>query len=327
MQKQITFSDFEDASRKRVTKREEFLNEMDKTIPWDDLVSLVKPYYYKGKLGRKPIGIETMLRMYFLQIWFNLSDEGVEDTIYDSRAFSHFMKISFGYKTQAPDATTLLKFRKIIVNNKLDKQILDCINSLLSNKGVMMRGGSIVDATFIDAPTSTKNKGKTRDKEMHSAKKGSEWHFGMKAHIGVDAGSGLVHTTSYTAANIHDITETHKLVRSDDNFCYADSGYLGIEKRDEVMADEHLSKMEWHIASRPSSIKGLKKYAVEHEIESRKASIRSKVEHPFLIVKRQFGYRMCRYKGIDKNASRLNVAFALANIVLWTRSRQATLKA
>ncbi|WP_165046368.1 IS5 family transposase [Adlercreutzia sp. ZJ138] len=320
MDRQITFADIQNASRKRVTKREEFLRQMDKAIPWEALVALVKPYYFEGKRGRKPMGIEKMLRMYFLQLWFNLSDEGVEDAIYDSRAFSEFMGISFGLGDQAPDATTLLKFRRIIESKGLAAQMLDCVNAVLESKGVMMRGGSIVDATFIEAPSSTKNASKSRDPEAHQGKKGNNWHFGYKAHIGVDAGSGLVHTVKTTAANISDVTLAYDLVRKDDSFCYADSGYTGVSKRPEVASDEHLCEVTWVVAEKPSRIKGMQGLAIEHDIESRKASVRSKVEHPFLIVKRQFGYAKCRYKGIVKNANALTVLFTLANVAMWARA-------
>ncbi len=327
MDRQTTFSDIENASRKRTTKRDAFLREMDTAIPWEALVGLIKPYYFEGRRGRKPVGIEKMLRMYFLQLWFGLSDEGVEDAIYDSRAFSEFMGISFGCGDQVPDATTLLKFRRIIESKGLATQILGCVNDMLEDKGVVMRGGTIVDATFIEAPSSTKNAQGKRDPEAHQAKKGKNWHFGYKAHTGVDAGSGLVHTVAVSAANVSDIAMAHALVRKDDDFCYADSAYIGIAKRPEVAGDGHLREIEWAVAERPSRIKGMRGLAVEHEIEARKASARSKVEHPFLIVKRQFGYAKCRYKGLAKNASALNVLFALANVAMWTRAGRPELPA
>ena len=320
MARQTTFSDIESASRRRTTKRDEFLRRMDAAIPWAALVAVVKPHYSEGRRGRKPVGIERMLRMYFLQLWFNLSDEGVEEAVYDSRAFSEFMGISFGPGDQVPDATTLLKFRRIIESKGLAKEILGCVNAILESEGVMMRGGSIVDATIIQAPSSTKNASGERDPEMHQTKKGEQWYFGMKAHIGVDAGSGLVHTAEFTAANEHDVTAAHRLLRDDDEFCYADSGYTGVAKREEVASDERLSKVEWIVAEKPSRIKGKKGLAVEHDVESRKASVRSKVEHAFLIVKRQFGYAKCRYRGIEKNGCALTVLFALANVEMCSRA-------
>ena len=328
MDKQTTFSDIESSSRKRITKRDAFLREMDAAIPWDALVKLVRPHYFEGKRGRRPVGIEKMLRMYFLQLWFNLSDEGVEDAIYDSRAFSEFMGVSFGSGDQAPDATTLLKFRRIVESHGLGRDMLGCVNAVLEQKGVMMRGGSIVDATFVEAPSSTKNAAKQRDPEMHQAKKGKNWHFGLKAHIGVDAGSGLVHSVEVTPANTSDIAMAHELVRDDDDFCYGDSGYTGIEKREEVESDEHLSSMEWKTALRPSMVKELREADNwTHRMEARKASVRSKVEHPFLIVKRQFGWAKTRYRGMAKNENLMCALFALANVAMWSRAGRPELPA
>ena len=320
MARQTTFSDIENAARRRTTKRDEFLRRMDAAVPWAALVELVKPHYFEGKRGRKPIGIERMLRMYFLQLWFGLSDEGVEEAVYDSRAFSEFMGVSFGPGDQVPDATTLLKFRRIIEAKGLAKEMLDRVNAILEAEGVMMRGGSIIDATIIQAPSSTKNASGERDPEMRQTQKGQQWYFGMKAHAGADAGSGLVHTVTFTAANRHDVTEAHNLLRDDDRFCYADSGYTGVAKREEVASDGRLSQVEWIVAEKPSRIKGKRGLAAEHAIETRKASVRSKVEHPFLIVKRQFGYAKCRYKGIAKNGNALTMLFMLANIEMCSRA-------
>ena len=235
---QQSFSDMEYSLRKRTTKREEFLDIMDEIIPWDEWVDLIKPHYFSGKRGRPPKGIEKMLRMYLLQCWFTLSDEGVEDAIYDSYAFRKFMGINF-LEEQVPDATTLLHFRRMMEESKLGEQLFRAINYVIEQSGYLMRGGTIVDATIINAPSSTKNAEKSRDPEMHQTKKGNEWRFGMKCHAGVDAGSGLVHTIEVTAANVHDINVTAKLIREDDEVVYGDSGYLGIEKREEIQSDEH----------------------------------------------------------------------------------------
>lgn len=212
---QMTFSDYEYSLRKRKTKREEFLDIMNEIIPWEEWVEFVRPYYPNGKRGRPTKGIEKMLRMYLLQIWFNLSDEGVEDAIYDSYAFRKFMNIDF-MEEQVPDATTLLKFRHLLEENHLGEVFFKAINRVMEATGHIMHGGTIVDATIISAPSSTKNAEKKRDPEMHQTKKGNVWKFGMKCHIGVDSGSGLVHTITATAANAHDITEAHKLLREDD---------------------------------------------------------------------------------------------------------------
>ena len=284
--KQQTFSDIEYSNRRRKTKREEFLDSMDEMIPWDYWVSIIKPYYPSGKRGRPPKSIETMLRMYLMQNWFNLSDEGIEDAIYDSYAMRSFMHLDF-LTEQVPDATTLLHFRHLIEENKIGKRIFDDVKSRLEKAGLIMHGGSIVDATIIAAPSSTKNKEGKRDPEMHQTKKGNQWYHGMKVHSGVDAGSGYVHTITGTPANVHDIDETVKLVREDDHVVYGDSGYSGIGKRDEIKNDDHLSKVEFRINLRPSSIKVPDTYKGtnwDKEIENRKSSTRCKVEHPFLIV-------------------------------------------
>jgi IS5 family transposase len=219
---QQTFSDMEYSGRKRVTKREEFLNIMNEIIPWDEWVKYIEPHYPTGKRGRPPKGIEKMLRMYLLQSWFNLSDEGLEDAIYDSYAMRTFMGINF-FEEQVPDATTLLKFRHLIEEHKIAEQLFRAINYVIEQSGYMMRGGTIVDATIINAPSSTKNADKKRDPEMHQTKKGNEWRFGMKCHIGADAGSGFVHTIEVTSANEHDITVASKLIRDDDDVVYGDA--------------------------------------------------------------------------------------------------------
>jgi IS5 family transposase len=247
---QQTFTDMEYANRKRKTKRDEFLKIMEEIIPWDDWIELIKPYYFDNKVGRPARGIEIMLRMFLLQAWFNLSDEGIEDAIYDSYAMRHFMRLDF-MQEQTPDATTLCKFRKQLFENSIAQLLFNAVNEALEKRGHIMHGGTIVDATIIEAPSSTKNQDKSRDPEMHQAKKGNEWYFGMKAHAGVDAGTGYVHTVTATAANVHDITEAHKLLRKDDEFMSGDNGYQGIEKREEIVSDAHKSKMEYRINQRP----------------------------------------------------------------------------
>ena len=224
---------------------------------------------------------------------------------------------------QVPDATTLLHSRHLIEENKIGKRIFDGVKSRLEKAGLIMHGGSIVDATIIAAPSSTKNKEGKRDPEMHQTKKGNQWYHGMKVHSGVDAGSGYVHTITGTPANVHDIDETVKLVREDDHVVYGDSGYSGIGKRDEIKNDDHLSKVEFRINLRPSSIKVPDTYKGtnwDKEIENRKSSTRCKVEHPFLIVKRQFGYAKVAYRGIAKNMNRFHILFASANLVMCARA-------
>lgn len=288
--KQQTLSNIEYSNRKRKTKREEFLESMDRIIPWDHWINLIREHYPSGKCGRPPRGIETMLRMYLMQNWFNLSDVGIEDAIYDSYAMRTFMHIDF-FTEQVPDATTLLKFRHLLEEHKIGEQIFADVKNRLDKAGLIMHGGTIVDATIIAAPSSTKNKDGKRDGEMHQTKKGNQWYFGMKVHSGVDAGSGYVHTITGTAASVHDVNEAGHLLREDDRVMYGDSGYLNVEEHMESLDSERLSKMEFRINIRPSSIKLSKTYKGirwDDEIENRKSSTRCKVEHPFLIVKRQF---------------------------------------
>ena len=314
---QMTFSDYEYSLRKRTTKREEFLDIMEEIIPWDEWVEFVRPYYPDGRRGRPVKGIEKMLRMYLLQVWFNLSDEGVEDAIYDSYAFRKFMKIDFA-EEQVPDATTLLKFRHLLERNHLGEAFFEAIKRVMDESGHIMHGGTIVDATIIEAPSSTKNAEKKRDPEMHQVQKGNTWHFGMKCHVGVDAGSGLVHSITATPANTADITEAHKLLRADDEFAYGDNGYAGIAKRPEIKNDEHLSKIDFRINRRPKSLPKLPGNMIdwEREIEHRKSAVRCKVEHVFRIVKNTFHFRKVRYKGLAKNLHKLNVLFACANLLM-----------
>ena len=319
--KQQTFADYEYENRKRITKREAFLNAMDEIIPWSHWVEMIRPFYPDGKRGRPPKKIETMLRMYLMQSWFSLSDEGIEDAIYDSYAMRSFMCIDF-LSEQVPDATTLLNFRHLIEENKIGEQLFADVNARLEKAGLMLHGGTIVDATLIAAPSSTKNKKKARDPEMHSTKKGNQWHFGMKVHAGVDAGSGYVHTITGTAANVHDINEAASLIRKDDEVVYGDSGYLGIEKREEIQNDDHFSHVEYRINQRPSSLKMKICDGINWDkvIEHGMSSVRCKVEHPFLIVKRLFGYAKTAYRGIAKNMNRFHILFASANLLMCSRA-------
>ena len=324
--KQQTFTDIEYSRRKKKTRREEFLDTMDQMIPWKDWIALIEPYYPTGKRGRPTRGIETMLRMYLMQNWFNLSDAAIEDAIYDSYAMRSFMRLDF-YREQVPDATTLLKFRHLLEEHHIGEQIFADVNDRLEKAGLIMHGGTIVDATIINAPSSTKNKEGKRDPEMHQTKKGNQWYHGMKIHTGVDAGSGYVHTITATSANVHDIEEATKLIREDDEVMYGDSAYSGMTKRPEVKADDHLSSMEYRTNIRPSSIKVSDSYQGiqwDREIENRKSSIRCKVEHPFLIVKRQFGYAKVVYRGLTKNFNRFNVLFASANLLMCARAGRTT---
>lgn len=322
MRKQQSFTDIEYSNRKRKTKREEFLDIMDEIIPWGEWVDFIKPQYPDGKRGRPPKGIEVMLRMYLLQIWFSLSDEGLEDSICDSYAMRKFMGINFA-EEQVPDATTLLHFRHLIEGNEIAKKLFSAINYVLEQGGCMMRGGTIVDATIISAPKSTKNASGKRDPEMHQTKKGGEWYFGMKCHVGVDAGTGYIHSLEATSANVHDITQASKLIRDDDEVLYGDSGYIGIEKREEIKNHPNKSQIKYRINRRPGKIRAMKNgYAksFEKQLERRKSSVRSKVEYVFHIIKDKFGFRKATYRGIAKNLNRLYMLACSANLYMCQRS-------
>lgn len=320
--KQQTFSDIEYSGRKRTTKRDEFLAIMNEIIPWQEWVDLIEPHYFKGKRGRPPIGIERMLRMFLLQAWFTLSDEGVEDAIYDSYAMRKFMGIDF-MKEQVPDATTLLHFRHLMEEHKIGERLFKAIRRVMDETGHIMHGGTIIDATIISAPSSTKNESKERDPEMHQTKKGNVWFFGMKAHTAVDAGTGYVVGVTATAANEHDLTQAHLLIRDDDRVVYGDAGYLGIEKRPEITCDKNLSSIDYRINLRPGSLakkKDGKVQECERQIEHRKSSVRCKVEHPYRFVKVQCGFRKAVYRGLEKNLNRLFVLFMSANLWMCARA-------
>jgi len=317
---QPSFTDVEYGNRRRVSRRERFLSTMADTIPWAQWVALIQPHYYAsspGKKGRKAKPVETMLRMYLLQVWFSLSDEGVEDAIYDSYAMRQFMGLDFAVE-QVPDATTLLHFRHLMERHGLGEKLFAAQNQIFDEQGWIMRGGSIVDATIIAAPSSTKNATGERDPEMHQTKKGSQWYFGMKAHIGVDAGTGYVHTVTATAANVHDLDEAADLVRDDDEVVYGDAGYQGADRRSDFAAGGRRSTVAWRVAAGKGRLKAMA--GPDRAEESRKASVRARVEHPFLIVKRDFGFRKTRYRGIAKNLNHLHMLFASANWLMRARA-------
>jgi IS5 family transposase len=332
MKEQQSFSDIEYSKRKRVSRREIFLQKMDALIPWAELEAVIRPHYFSGKRGRPPRGIEQMLRMYLLQLWYNLSDEMAEEEIYDSHAMKTFVKIDF-LEEGAPDATTLLGFRHMLEREGLQKKLFEKINEILEREGMLWRGGSIVDAAIVEAPSSTKNSSKSRDPQMRQTQKGNEWHFGMKVHIGSDAGTGMVHSVTWTSANVSDITEAHRLVRKDDEFVNVDAGYAGIEKREEVMRDKNLSRVQWRVNGRKGKARAkeakIYKELMNHleyasqprwdeRIEYLKSKVRSKVEHNFYIIKHLFGYRKVRYRGLEKNGGRFYMLFALANVLRWS---------
>ena len=323
MNYQQSFTDLEYSNRKKKTKREEFLEAMDYLIPWNEWGQLITPYYPSGKRGRPTRGIETMLRMYFIANMFSLSDEGVEDAIYDSYAFRKFMRIDF-FNEQVPDATTLCKFRKLMVDNGLQQLFFESINQFMVENHLIIKGGTIVDATIINAPSSTKNEAKQRDPEMHSTKKGNQWYFGMKLHIGVDAFRGLVHSCEATSANVADIEVAPKLLREDDEVVYGDSAYEPLYKREEITGNENFAG----IIFKTNTKKPYRKNAWtdgpaifwRNKMEADKSSVRGKVEYVFHVLKDIFKYKKVRYKGLKKNFAQQNVLLALANLYMLSRS-------
>lgn len=326
MKRQISFAESEFSRKKKTTRRERFLAEMEKVVPWARLVALIKPHYPTGERGRPPIGIERMLRIYFLQQWYTLADEALEDAIYDSQALRSFAGIDLSVES-VPDATTLLHFRHLLEKHGLTKGILAEVNALLSERKLFMREGTIVDATIIAASPSTKNAAKERDPEMHQTKKGNTWHFGMKAHVGSDLG-GLVHTVVGTAANVADIACASQLLHGKEKTGHADAGYTGVEKRPEVMAQH--GGVPWQVAAKRGRLKTMRQGPIKEltgQLEKLKASVRARVEHPFHVIKNLFGFRKVRYRGLAKNTAHLHTLFALANLVLTKRSLLAGLPA
>ena len=316
--KQISGSDVESESKKRITRRERFLAEMEQVMPWPELIEAIEPHYPKGSRGRPPIGLERMLRVYCVQQGFGLSDEGAEDAVTDSLAVQAFVGIDLARET-APDATTLLQFRHLLEKHGLTKTLFETINRTLSAKGLMMREGTIADATILAAAPSVKNEAKAGDPEMHQTKKGNQWYFGMKAHIGVDAESRLVHTVVGTAANVGDVTQTAQVLHGEEKVAYLDAGYTGVEKREELKDLD----IDWQVAMKRGKLKALpedsKLGQLLRKLETVKARIRSKVEHPFHIVKNLFHFRKVRYKGLAKNTAQLHTLFGLANLVIAKR--------
>jgi IS5 family transposase len=313
MRRQGSFSQAEYAGKKKQTRRDRFLGEMEVVVPWARLVERLRPLYPKGERGRPPIGLERMLRIYFLQQWYGLADEALEDALYDSQALRGFTGIDLAVDP-VPDATTVLHFRHWLERHDLTKALFDDIAAMLEERGLLMRQGTIVDATIIAAPPSTKNKSKSRDPEMHQTRKGNQWHFGMKAHIGVDVASGVVHTLTGTAANEADINQMAAVLHGREEAVFADAGYTGADKRPEH-ADREVS---WNITVKRSIIKALPERLREwaQGVETALSRVRAWVEHPFHVVKNLFRHKKLRYRGLAKNTAQLHTLFALANLVI-----------
>lgn len=294
------------------TRKQVFLEQMDQVVPWAALVELIAPYYPEGRKGRPPFSLLTMLRIHFMQQWFTLSDPAMEEAFFDTPLYREFAQLEeFG---RLPDESTILRFRHRLEKHKLAEQILATVNDILIERGLLLKAGTVIDATLIAAPPSTKNKDKARDPDMHSSKKGNQWYFGMKAHIGADADSGLVHTVRCTSGHVSDIAEANTLLHGEESVAFGDAGYQGVEKRPDARPD-----VTWHVAMRPGKRKALDKESNEadallDQAEKLKASIRAKVEHPFRVIKRQFGFVRVRYRGLKKNTAQIVTLFALSNL-------------
>ena len=302
------------------TRKKEFLGQMERIIPWSEWIGIIKPYYYEGKRGNKPYELETMLRIHLLQELYDLADMAVMNEIIDSRAFSKFCGVDSS--NQVPDGDTIGRFRALLVKHGVQKELFAQVVSLLEAKGLILKKGTIVDSTIIAAPSSTKNREKKRDPEAHQTKKGNTWHFGYKAHIGVDKTSGLVHHVETTAANVSDVTVVPKLLYGEEETVHGDAGYLGAEKReDAVTRNKHGKKICYKINRRPSQSKNntVRSKGQIRRREREKSSVRAKVEHVFGSVKGLFGLRKTRYKGRRKQEAKLHMQFALANLVLADR--------
>lgn len=309
---QLTFGDAEGLCKRKRTRREIFLAEMEQVVPWKALLGLIEPHYPKaGRPGRQPYPLATMLRIHFLQQWYALSDPAMEEALHEISTLRRFARL--GGLDTVPDETTILNFRRLLETHGLAARIFERVNAHLARKGQSLRAGTIVDATLIAAPSSTKNRDGERDPEMHQTKKGNQWHFGMKAHIGVDEFSGLVHHVECTAANVADVTCMHKLLHGKEDTISGDSGYTGAGSREEL---QEVEAAFW-IAEKPSKVRTIRNRRERHYAERwerYKASLRAKVEHPFRVIKRQFGYAKVRYRGLAKNTAQVLTLFALSNL-------------
>ena len=298
----------------RATRKAEFLARMEALVPWAAFCALIEPHYPKVGNGRPPVGLERMLRMYLIANWFNLADEACEDALYDIAAFRDFCRIDLG-RERVPDATTLLNFRHLLEHHQIGAALFAKVGELLLANGMKLSGGTIVDATLIAAPPSTKNLEQSRDPEMHQSKKGNQWYFGMKLHIGADSQSGLIYSASVTAGNVHDSQELHNLLHGKETRLYGDSAYRGEKQRQRLKdiapkAKDFTNKRAYK--NRPLTDS-------DKETNRRKSSVRSKVEHPFLTLKRIWGFAKVRYRGLAKNANRAFAMLAMLNLNKWGR--------
>lgn len=315
---QLSFSDVEYGGKRKRTRREVFLAEMNRVVPWSKLEAAIEPHYPKAGGGRRPYPLSTMLRIHFLQQWYALSDPAMEEELYEIASMRKFAGLSLA-RGSVPDETTILNFRHLLERHGLAREIFEAVKAHLEAAGVLLRQGTIVDATIVAAPSSTKNASGKRDPEMHQTRKGNEWYFGMKAHIGVDAEGGLVHTVIGTSANVSDITQADDLLHGEETIAFGDAGYTGVEKR-----PERKHAVDWQVAMKAGKRRALAASAlgrILERIEHLKAKVRARVEHPFRVIKRQFGYIKVRYRGLAKNTAQLHTLFALSNLWMVRKRR------
>ena len=309
---QLSFATLDHQNKKKRTKREVFLDEMDDVVPWVRLSALIAPHYPKVGNGRRPYPLETMLRIYFLQQWYQLSDPGAEEALYDIQSMRAFAGLELG-RDAVPDETTILNFRHLLERHELTKALFEAVSEHLEDKGALLRGGTIMDATLIAASPSTKNKSGKRDPEMSQSKKGNQWYFGMKAHVGVDARSGLVHTAGVTTGKTHDAKVMDNLIREDDRAVFADKGYVNENKKRAARR----AGVYWGVKDQRKP--GRQLSSSQRKRNRRNGSVRAKVEHIFRVLKCQFGYRKVRYRGITKDGAQVFSLLALANLYLARR--------
>jgi len=314
---QTSFADFEYSVKKRLTRRERFLNEMEKTVPWKKLVAIIEPNYpTTGRRGRQPIALSAKFRIYCMQNWFNFSDRQMEDALYEIESVRRFAGFS-SVTERLPDESTILKFRHFLEKHKLTEKLLTAINQHLEEQGIMVSQGTMVDATIIHAPSSTKNKDKARDPDMHQTRKGNQWYFGMKIHVGADVNSGAVHSVTTTAANIADITELPNLIRDSDQVIFGDAGYMSDDYK---RGARHLG-IRWCVNDKRKPGRNLS--SRQKKRNRQQSSIRARVEHVFRVMKCQFGFTKTRYRGLEKNAVQVNMLIGLTNLYLLRKSLMA----
>jgi len=305
--KQLSFATLSYENKKITTKREKFLNEMEQVVPWKRLLKSIEPHYPKAGNGRPPMPMESMLRIYFLQQWYGLSDPAAEEALYDIESMRNFAGLELVVDA-IPDETTILNFRRLIEKHELSLKLFEEINSYLVDKGIKVSQGSMIDATIVQAPSSTKNKEKKRDPEMHSTKKNNQHYFGMKIHIGTDVNSNVIHTATVTAANTADITEMPNLLRADDKVVFGDAGYVS----DSYKRGARALGMTLKINDKRKPKKQLS--ASQKKRNRKNSSVRARVEHCFRVIKCQFGYRKVRYKGLEKNRTQVFMLLGLVNL-------------